>query len=351
MSRTLLLVALVAAALSPAAAQYEDEQTEDWAEQDRLYQERYLKKDQPAEPDPAQTHEEAEAAFLARVEELIKDRNYRAASSDHYRVQTDDPRLDPDPAVELLEAFRVYFDAFWSGRTDLLPYDKQSRVCLFYSFYKFNQLLEGDFRFNPQRPKGHYGSLFDTITLHTDADGPGNLPDTLVHEAAHQLVDRRFEWAGGLPPVWVSEGIATYFGFTYRDDDGFHPGKIGGKNISLLRDGKKSRGDGAAVRLREARNAMKDASSAEGSFVARLTGMEPSDFYGGNPTANYGAAWILVHYLFHGDEGAHADGFVRYLEQAPLGQADAGDLFTEIGQTPQELDANLARHVRKLKIL
>ena len=93
MSKTTVLCALVLGLLlaAPTFAQYEDdEKLEDYAEQDRQYLERYTKAEAA---DAGLSPEAAEAAMFAKVEEIIRDRNYTAADSDHFRVQTDDPRI------------------------------------------------------------------------------------------------------------------------------------------------------------------------------------------------------------------------------------------------------------------
>ena len=47
--------------------------------------------------------------------------------------------------------------------------------------------------------------------------------DALVHEAAHQLVNHRLLAAQTSVPPWLSEGVASYFGYTYLDGKGsFH---------------------------------------------------------------------------------------------------------------------------------
>ena len=55
---------------------------------------------------------------------------------------TDDPGLNPKAAVSLLDAFRDFFDEYWEGRTELAPYDKRSRVFLFYSFEREKPHIE-----------------------------------------------------------------------------------------------------------------------------------------------------------------------------------------------------------------
>jgi len=343
---------LVFACAPPLFAQYEDEdeQTGDYSEQDRAYYERYA--DQPAETaDPDDDGAASLAAFLSRAEELIRDRSYSAGDSPHYRVQTDDPRLRPDATARLLESFRSFFDSYWPADLDLLPYDETSRVFLFYSFYKFNEMTEGNFRRSDSRPKGHYGSTYDVITLHTDAGDAGSLADTIVHEAAHQLVTQRILGGEISPSPWLNEGIASYFGFTRADENGeFEAGSIGGKPVSLFtRPVKQS----AAERKRGidvVRDALREARSEGELLVAGLVSIrDPAVYYGERAALNYAASWLLVHYLLHGDDGGHAAAFRRVLNAERERQGGTEVLYRELELTPQQLEASFAAHVKKLK--
>jgi hypothetical protein len=327
-----------------SGAQYQEDQTRDHEDQDSRYFERYAEEPE-AEP--------SLDAFLERAEQLIRDRNYRAAASEHYRVQSDDPRLDADAAVELLDAFRDFFDEFWSGRMELADYDERSRIFLFYSFNKFNKMLQGDYRFNSIRPKGHYGSLFDVITMHTDAGCPAGLGNTLVHEAAHQLLDRRLfgdESYDSAP--WLSEGLASYFGYTFQDASGaFRAGEVGGKRSPLLRDVPKRGCNEIKDAVKACKQALKESKKAGNSIVEELlTITPPASFYGSRARSNYAASWVLVHFLLHGDEGANADHFISYLKLTIRGGAGPHRLFELLGMSAAELDAALELHLKGMKV-
>jgi hypothetical protein len=348
-SLPLIWFALLALAGAPwAVAQYdEDEQTQDHAEQDRLYLERYA---QPEEKEPEKPNAESlRQAYLARADELIRDRNHRAKTGQRYRVQTDDPRLDTRETLELLEGFRIWFDRFWSGRVEMAPYDRLSRVFLFYSFYKYNELLEGDFRYETYRPKGHYRLSTDVITLHSDPDSPGFLADALLHEAAHQLVEQRVLRAAGMTPRWLSEGLAGYFGYTYRDRDGeFQPGVVGGKSAALL-GGEKVDAEGRVV-LQNARRFLKGAGNEAGPVVDRVISIEdPERFYGEGVPLHYAVSWALVHYLLHGDGGAHNGAFAEFLGLVARGQGSPEALYRQMGLNAEELDAAVKRHLKGIK--
>ncbi len=220
--------------LTPAIAQQTiDDQTKDYEAEDARYYRRVRQAaEQEAREEERGTPEQMREAYLEKADALVRDRSYRSDSGPHYRIQTDDPRVDLDVTIRLLESFSSFFDEFWSDEIELHADGEPSRVFLFYSFYKYNQLLEGDWRFSYFRPAGHYQNEIDVLTLHSDASDPGGLADSLVHEATHQLLARRMYTGEAKQARWIAEGLATYFGHTFSDKQGkFHRGKIGGKEL------------------------------------------------------------------------------------------------------------------------
>lgn len=347
--RPIWMILLLAAWAGWAGAQQSaDEQERDHERQDRRYYERYLDRTQQAGDDPRDVRDRE--AFVARADELIRDRNHRVAQTEHYRVQTDDPRLDTQAIATLLEAFRRHFDGFWVEDLELRPYSDPSRVFLFYSFSKYNRLLQADFRFSTQRPKGHYTADLDLISAHTDADTPGGLADTLVHEAAHQLIDQRLYGEGRRPSLWVSEGLASYFGYTRADAEGrFEAGSVGGKGAALFKDGSR-RGSGleARERLRDLKRELKK-SQGDDRVHWLLATDDAGRFYGSEASFHYGASWVLVHYLLHGDEGGHRQAFLRFLEADKLGEGTPERLYRELGLERDGVEAAVRDHARKMK--
>lgn len=346
-----LLVATAMLAPAAAATAADDDRLGDHEQEDRRYYERRAQQPaaaaEPATPEASAGDREAEtAAFLARADELIRDRNYRSEAGERYRVQTDDPRVDVRAVVALLEEFRRDFDGFWKDRVELRPYDRESRVFLFYSFYKFNELLVGDWRFHVSRPKGHYRPWFDAITIHTDPGGGQSLADTLLHEAAHQLVEQRL--LGGQAPqaIWLSEGLASYFGYTAINREGLRPGVVGRKEVALLKGGDAESGAEARARLKEFNRA---ARGANAPFAEVMAIRDPAVFYGPQASRYYSASWLLVHFLLHGDDGAHAAGFARWLEAIAGGEPDA-DLLAEIGLGAPQLEEAALAHAKRLKV-
>jgi hypothetical protein len=288
---------------------------------------------------------EAEA-FVAKADALINNRTYDSAATAHYKVKTDDPRLAPASAAELLEGFRAFFDGYWAGRLELRPYDQVGRIYLFYSRFHYGKLFDEGSRLAADWAVGHYRPFADIVALHTDSVGLGDLPDALVHEAAHQLVQQRLYGPGVEATPWISEGLASYFGNMQRNRKGeFLPDRIGGKDAWIFRKGDapgRGLGRGAAaaygrlLRRKEAR-----------PLDEMLRMQEMGEFYGEGREERYHASWLLVHFLLHGDEGAHAAGFTRYLAREIREDVTLDDFHKDIGMPPDALQAAFEKHARK----
>jgi hypothetical protein len=57
-------------------------------------------------------------------------------------------------------------------------------------------------------------------------------------------------------------------------------------------------------------------------------------------------AYALVHYLMHGDGGAHRDVFFRQLRQAWKGKSIEEDLLRALGTTQEKLQAAVKAHAK-----
>ena len=340
----LAALALIAPALGQTQS---DDQTREIQERDRRYYERQAAQVEAAQVDRAVEAEKERLAMIQQADSIIRDRNYSGKASRHYKVQTDDPRLSPAASVQLLEAFRAHFESFWGEQLALTPYEETSRVYLFYSYFKYNRLLTGKERFDEFRTAGHYRTFFDVVVVHTDSV-PGGLADVLVHEAAHQLTAQQlFAEVGGMVSPWLSEGLASYFGFTFQGPDGtFQPGIIGGESVALFRDAKRTQAGSGWEGVQQLRKGWKkDEVWPLGDFLA----IDPATFYGESVQQHYAASWMLVHYFLHGDGGAHREGFVRFLEHQRQGQAGPEVLYRDLGMGQEDLAEKFTDHVRALK--
>jgi hypothetical protein len=285
--------------------------------------------------------------FLDQALELIRDKNYRWATTDHYKVRTDDPRLDARGTGQLLDSFRAFFDAFWKDDLELRPYDDSSFILLYYSRYKYKQLLSGPLKETAALSVGHYRPYLDIIALHTDTVGLGDLPDLLVHEAAHQLIQMKLYGLGAHPSPWVGEGLASYFGFMRRHSKkGFQAGRIGGKGTSIFRDIDPPAEGTWRLPLAAYRRDLKWGESLPLDLLIRIR--NNADFYGEGSSFRYTAAWLLVHFLLHDDEGSHREGFAAYLAREIEGDGGPDTLYETLSMTPEQLQTAFEEYVRKL---
>ena len=285
-------------------------------------------------------------AFVAKADALIKDHNYDVKSTAHYKVKTDDPRFDVVAAAQLLESFRSYFDSFWQGRADLLPYDQPARIYLFYSRAKVKQLYPYEDARDDIATVGHYADYFDVVALHTDSILPDDFPDTLVHEAAHQLVQNRLYGPGRRPSIWLTEGLAEYFGNTLRDDGGFQTGKIGGKGVSFFKKQHGSDRRTGWAQARSYRSALKEGKGVTPDQLIRIS--DPDVFYEGRMLERYAASWMLVHFLLHAGDGAHAQAFVTYIKHEAARDGGPEALYKDLGMSPVQLEAAFETYLAKL---
>ena len=343
MTRGLALATLAACLALPIVAQQEeDEDLERQRLEDERYQKRYAS---PSPEKPADT----EGAALERAFTLIHDTNHRALRTPTLALDTDDPRIDLRAVDRLVSATNRLFEAVFRGRFDLAQDPTPAQVFLFWSYADYNQLLGGAFSRSLLRPKGHYGSMFDAVALHTDSDQPGGLGDTIVHELSHRLVDKRLYAGSGMPPPWLAEGLAEYFGRTRIDEQGgFEPGVVGGKAGSLFTEGKARAGAAdSKASLRDLARALESGERAIGSEIVRA---DPARYYGEATLGHYAASWVLVHWLLHAEDPARTTGFFQYLALDRRGAGNPEAFFRTVGVAESELDAALAAHIAHIKV-
>ena len=90
-------------------------------------------------------------------------------------------------------------------------------------------------------------------------------------------------------------------------------------------------------RVKELRSALKKLPD-DNAFLHELLGaVQPSKFYSGDIILNYSGAWMVVHFLLHGEDGRYADGFVRYIQAEVEGRAGPEVLYDALGTTAGEL--------------
>jgi len=341
---------LAACAFAAVRLALGDGATSDHEREDRRYLERRASRaEKPASEAPADPAAGARD-FLARADELIRDRSYRSAASDRHRVQTDDPRVDPKAVVALLDGFSAFFERQWSGRADLAPEVGQLRVFLFYSSRDLELAIGPDAGFAADRAAGHHRPAAEAVAAHTDPEGPPKLGETLIHAVAHRLVERRLP--GGRAPrsPWVGEGLASYFGHT-RIARGivFDAGVVGGSAVALVEGVGSEPPAQARSLLDELRNELRSrAKGGDPLFSDVLRIEDAAEFYGEDAELHRAASWVIAHYLLHADDGSHAAAFGRWLALEERAEGGPDALLRELGVDAVAFEVALAEHLRRM---
>ncbi len=157
-----------------------------------------------------------------------------------------------------------------------------------------------------------------TLIVQLDASDGENPYHILYHEYTHRILGLNFSWL----PVWLSEGMAEFFGSTDIDGSDVRQGQPRSEVVQFLRE----------VRLMD----------LDKFFAVDPTSPEYNEQT--RATVFYAQAWAAVHYLILGDKGAHAEqlnGFVRDLAAG----APEGEARKKAFGDPRILQATLKRYV------
>jgi len=148
-------------------------------------------------------------------------------------------------------------------------------------------------------------------------DAVGDTPYHIVyHEYAHNLMNMNY----GVVPVWLSEGLAEFFGHTVINAREAVVGVRSASELALLRK--------------------TNLLALETFFAVDYS----SPYYGeeNKTTVFYAQSWALAHYLMMSEQGAHRPqiaGFLRLLEQdVPTAEA-AARAFGDLAVLARQLNA------------
>ena len=164
--------------------------------------------------------------------------------------------------------------------------------------------------------------LTATQTLYVGCSANPHDPDGgILTNAAHEMTHALDDLLAGMAPAldshpWVREGRAEYWGLSLS-------------NRRIL--------PGAAVFSARTREPDIVAQAVPAPDLAALVSMD-STAYMKAGFRNYALSWALVHFLLHGEQGRHAEGFKRYL--------------TKLQEKPEEanLEACLGVRVADLEV-
>ena len=244
-------------------------------------------------------------------------------------VQTYHPDSVPaEHARFLATALETFCDALVGEWGDFFRLRRVPAPMILQVFESTAQLEE--FHRNRFRDEFHnLGGFYDAGSrLIALPAGPGiEAVRTVFHEGTHLVFDLSHSKSIGRLPIWVNEGLATYFEESQSGPDGF---SLGGLNVPMAR-------------------VVSDA--LERGLIRgseQIVEAGPREFQGTDNALYYAAAHTLVAYLLQGEEGAYRNAFGSYYrELLGGGRRTRGLVYFKVGKQPEEMDEGWRRFIKR----
>ncbi len=183
------------------------------------------------------------------------------------------------------------------------------------------------------------------FAFHLEVASMESLFGIMMHEATHAWVDRHLVAPGSYLPRWLGEGFAEYLGNSELRKGQLVPGKTPKAKFVLVM------GFGAVRSTPEPRlsldNVKRKIRSGEGLSVHQLMTADADTFYGEQRSLYYPSAWLLVHFLRHGEASWADQEFPAFMLYVAEGYSAADVLSTVYGASPVEFEERFRTYVRK----
>ena len=223
------------------------------------------------------------------------------ADSARFAVYTDAGQATADTIAGNLESIFNLLNATFASV--IPPQDEQLKMQVFvFSGPQKLQTLAGSGPLAESSPPGFY-SHTGLIGMHLELASSEQALGLLLHEATHAYVDRHLVRPGVRLPRWLNEGLAEYFAKSEVKDGRLQPGaarKAPKHSVNMVQGSvvvNKSESS-ARLTIQEIRSA---ARRGEVLTLAEMLDADPGEFFGESRRFYYSAAWILVHFLRHGE--------------------------------------------------
>ena len=278
------------------------------------------------------------------VADTLLDRERRQRfDSPRFVVVSDAP--DPDTARIVagnLEAvFNVIQDLFGS-RIEPQPEPFKIVVYMYASRHSFDA-LKGQLEVF-EWSEGFY-SPAGLFAFHIQHPTMESLLGVMMHEATHAFVDRLLVQPGSYLPRWLGEGFAEYVGNSEIKKGKLIPGRAARDKFVLIP------GYGAVRATSIPRLNLKDVKlkirADEGLTVEELIAADEHTFYGERRSLYYPSAWLLVHFLRHGEAGWAEQEFPAFMLYVAEGYAAVAALETVYGFAPAEIETRFRSYIQK----
>ena len=263
------------------------------------------------------------------------------ATSHRFRVVTDAPKGElADVLVTNLEA--VFNTLHGLLGEKLAPQPEPYRILVFmYASRAGFDGLKRDVQ-GIEWSSGFYNPA-GLIAFHMQMPSNEALLSTMIHEATHAYLDRYVTRPGVMLPRWLGEGFADYVSNSTIRKRKIVPGRT--RKAELYRGPwGVVRGKAAALfSLDDVKQAVR---RGEAVTLDELIDADRNTFYGDKRRMFYTMAWVLVHFLRHGEAGWDQEKFPSLMLYVAEG-FPARDAFRAVYGEPADLEEAFRAYVKK----
>ncbi len=279
---------------------------------------------------------------LARVGE-----SFERLDVDDVRVYYD-ASIDPPVAGDAGRALGAFCETLVEQWGDLFSL-RRVEAPIILEIFASNAQLESFHKRRFREEFHNLGGFYDTRSrLIAVPIGPFGAPDvsTILHEGTHLVFDLSTAKGIGRYPIWVNEGLATYFEVT----------PLGGnrRNPGVREDGARlASGDGlgsGGVQLAFFDLTFDALASGRLGGLDALVKAGPTEFSGPDNAIYYAAAHTFVAYILLGDDGAYRRAFGRFFDDLRGGgKPDPGLIYYRLGSSPESVEEGWRRFLRNVR--
>ena len=254
------------------------------------------------------------------------------ASTPHFVVTTDSPHAKTAQNVaQNLEATFALIERF------LAPAKKPIEMKEAVAVYAFRSGASFDgFREQVGASPSMAGLFLESgvMAFSLDAAAVEPLVATMIHEATHAYLAELCRPGRIQLPLWLEEGFATYVGNSELRRDELILGSRTGSATYHANGWSYGVRSNAKIGGKLVRSAQKKKSAIA---IGALMRADPDAFYGERASLYYSQAWILVHFLIHGQPGWDTQRFPALIQRVIEGQPAADAVRIVYGLQGKEL--------------
>lgn len=255
---------------------------------------------------PLETRKKLLQEYAERAHRHLASTEVKRFVSRRFVVYTDAP--DEDVARIVAQDMEATFNVLGELLQPWIqPYPEPYRVVAFvYHSESSFSALKSEIR-SVDWSVGFYNPL-GMIALHMEMPSSDSLLSVLLHEATHAYIDRYVARPGVVAPRWLDEGLADYIAGSRIKKGQLIPGKTRRAEIYQGPWGAVMGRSSSLLTIDEIRKALKDGTALT---LAEMIAADRQEFYGEEHRLYYGLAWLLVHFLRHGDPDWSGERFSR----------------------------------------